>query len=77
MPYREWLEDFAPEELVAVAAAFEGACKELGLTTDRSDVIILVAKAVIDAARAGVVDAVDLQEQAIRTIRGHSAVAPA
>jgi hypothetical protein len=62
---------FNPREIDEVTAAFEATLAALNLV-DRSDPITtLVAKTIIECAKAGLIDRVRLRDCAIRAFSGH------
>jgi len=66
MPIRRLLKNTAlgPEEVATVSAAFEGACKALGLTDRTNPVAETVATAVLRAAEVGGGTAEQIQQRA-------------
>jgi len=67
MPIRRLLKNaaFGPEEVAAISAAFEGACKALGLTDRTNPVVETVAMAVLRAAEVGGGTAEQIQQRAL------------
>ena len=71
MPIRRLLKNTAlgPEEVVTVSAAFEGACKALGLTDRTNPVAETVATAVLRAAEVGGGTAEQIQQRALMVLQ--------
>ncbi len=71
MPIRRLLENTAlgPEEVATVSAAFEGACKALGLTDRTNPVAETVATAVLRAAEVGGGTAEQIQQRALMVLQ--------
>jgi hypothetical protein len=70
MAIRRFIEEgaFGPDEIAAITDAYEAALAVLRLT-DRDDPITeLIAKAILDIARTGVHDPVQLAERAILSL---------
>jgi hypothetical protein len=61
---------FDPDAVAAMSAAFEEACRALGLAERTDPLRDLVAQKVIDCARAGERDPVRLRESVLKAIRG-------
>ena len=71
MPIRRLLKNTAlgPEEVATVSAAFEGACKALGLTDRNDPVVEMVAAAVFRAAESGADSADQIQQRALMLLQ--------
>ena len=77
MPIRPLLEaeagTFGPDDVRALASAFEASLRELGLV-DRSDpAVLLVAKRVIALAKEGSRDPIVLRDRVVKSFRNGSA----
>ena len=71
MPIRSILKNdhaFAPEEAKVLVAAFEEALRELNLTSREDPLTLLVAKHIVELAKAGERDPNRLRERAIQKI---------
>jgi hypothetical protein len=71
MPITRYIQNrsFTAKEVKVIAAAFDGACQELGLV-DRSDPIVeIVATQLIDLAAAGERNPIRLQNSVVAKIR--------
>jgi hypothetical protein len=71
VPIHRWLKEavFDQEAIAAMAAAFENTLGELNLT-DRDDPIVeTVARIIIECARRGNRDPVDMRDCALKAIR--------
>jgi hypothetical protein len=71
MPIYRLLENsaFGPERITAMTAAFEAVCDELGLTKRDDPLRDTVAKAIIDCAKRGDFDPVQLRECAREALK--------
>jgi hypothetical protein len=64
---------FGPDDVRALASAFESSLRELGLV-DRSDpAVLLVAKRVIAVAKEGSRDPIVLRDRVVKSFRNGSA----
>ena len=77
MPIRPLLEAeagaFGPDDVRALASAFEASLRELGLV-DRSDpAVLLVAKRIIAFAKEGSRDPIVLRDRVVKSFRNGSA----
>ena len=61
---------FEPERIEVMSAAFEQACRELGLATTEDPQRELLARKIIECAQTGERDQVRLCDCALRAIRG-------
>jgi hypothetical protein len=59
---------FSPELVEAMSAAFEDACKQLGLAQRTDPLRDLVAQRIIEAARTGERDPIRLRDLALKGI---------
>ena len=73
MPIRGMLEGqaFNPHEIAEMAAAFEAALAALNLVDRTDPVTTLIAKAIIDCAKAGEIDRIRLRDCAIEAVTKH------
>jgi hypothetical protein len=71
MPIRRLLKDaaYGPDEVATICAAFEGACKTLGLTDRNDPVVETVAKAIFRAAEYGAGSADQIQQRALMVLQ--------
>jgi hypothetical protein len=63
---------FSPEEVVTISAAFEGACKTLGLIERQDPIVEMVAKAILRAAEHGADSAEQIQQRALLNLQSYS-----
>ena len=80
MPIRPLLEAeagaFGPDDVRALASAFEASLRELGLV-DRSDpAVMLVAKRIIALAKEGSRDPIVLRDRVVKSFRNSSVSSP-
>ncbi len=70
MPIRQLLERsaFPPEEVERIAAAYEAALRKLGLVDRNDPVTEIVAKKVIQLARAGITDRAEICRRVVREL---------
>jgi hypothetical protein len=67
---------FGPDDVRALASAFEASLRELGLV-DRSDpAVMLVAKRIIALAKEGTRDPIVLRDRVVKSFRNGSASNP-
>jgi hypothetical protein len=71
IPIRKFLADgfFEPEVIKSMGTAFAGALASLGLTNKSDDLTVLVAKKIIELAKAGEHDPERLKAAVLRTFR--------
>ena len=73
MPIRPLLEEnsavFAPEELKAIAEAFEAVLKDMGLTDREGPVTIMLAKLTIELAKQGQFTAASLRAGVLKEMK--------
>ena len=73
MPIRPLLEEnsavFAPEELKAIAEAFEAVLKDMGLTDRERPVTIMLAKLTIELAKQGQFTAASLRARVLKEMK--------
>ncbi len=73
MPIRPLLEEnsavFAPEELKAIAEAFEAVLKDMGLTDREGPVTIMLAKLTIELAKQGQFTAASLRARVLKEMK--------
>jgi hypothetical protein len=59
---------FDADTIVIIAAAFDAACRDLGLTVRRDPITETLAMKIIEAAQTGERDPNAIRQQAIRTL---------
>ena len=71
MPIARLLKDaaFGPEDVAIINAAFEGACRTLGLTDRNDPVVEMVGKAIFRAAEFGTGSADQIQQRALMVLQ--------
>jgi hypothetical protein len=72
MPIREFLDEhaaFDPETLQNMSKALAGVLAALGLTDKADDLVILVAKKIIELAKAGEHDSERLEAATLKAFR--------
>jgi hypothetical protein len=73
VPIRPLLEEnsavFAPEELKAIAEAFEAVLKDMGLTDREGPVTIMLAKLTIELAKQGQFTAASLRARVLKEMK--------
>jgi hypothetical protein len=71
MPIRSFVDEklFAPELIESMAVAFNGTCASLGLVDKSDKATEVVAKTIIDLAKAGEHDPERLQSAALKFFR--------
>ena len=76
MPIRPLLRDgaFSPEDITALAAAFEDTLLALGVRDRQHPTVILVAKRVIELARQGERNPALLRDAVLKSFRDDSGV---
>jgi hypothetical protein len=60
---------FAPEELKAIAEAFEAVLKDMGLTDREGPVTIMLAKLTIELAKQGQFTAASLRARVLKEMK--------
>jgi hypothetical protein len=72
MPLTRFLHDsaFGPDEIAAMAAAFEGALRKLDLIDRTDPATELVARKIIDFAQQGERDPVRLRDRTVEALSG-------
>jgi hypothetical protein len=69
MPIRPLLEHdhaFGPDAIAKIVAAFEDALRALTLTNRKDPATVLVAKAILEAAKQGQHDPIELRNLAVK-----------